>query len=97
MDESRGLLSLQQRPPTAKGLAFLTLEDETGHFNVVLMPEIYEKFRLVIADHPLLEIRGPIERKDQVIHLRAKDIRPLHLQELIPPRLPPALPAGYAG
>jgi DNA polymerase-3 subunit alpha/error-prone DNA polymerase len=90
-----GLLSLQQRPPTAKGLAFLTLEDETALFNVVLMPDIYEKFRLVIADHPLLEISGSIEKKDGVIHIRARDIRPLPINDLLPLKLPPALPASY--
>jgi DNA polymerase-3 subunit alpha/error-prone DNA polymerase len=90
-----GLLSLQQKPPTAKGVAFLTMEDETGNFNSVLMPEIYEKYRLVIGEHSLLEIRGPIESKDSVIHIRAQHIQPLQLKELKPPELPSALPAAY--
>ncbi len=92
-----GLLSLQQRPPTAKGIAFLTLEDEFANFNVVLMPDIYEKFRLVVADYSLLEIRGPVEKKDGVIHVRAQDIRPLNVGELLTPRLPSALPSSYVG
>jgi DNA-directed DNA polymerase III PolC len=92
-----GLLSLQQRPPTAKGIAFLTMEDETNNFNVVLMPDIYEKYRLVVADHPLLEISGPLEIKDGIIHLRAKEIKPLKLKALLPLRLPDALPSTYVG
>ncbi len=40
-----GLMSMRQKPPTAKGLCFITMEDESGFFNLVLMPDIYEKFR----------------------------------------------------
>lgn len=90
-----GLLSLQQRPPTAKGIAFLTLEDETNQFNVVLMPDVYEKYRLVVADYALLEISGPLELKDGVVHVRAKQIRPLQLEKLLLPQLPNALPSSY--
>lgn len=90
-----GLLSLNQRPPTAKGVAFLTLEDETGNFNVVLMPEVYEKYRLVFAEYSLLEIRGQIESKDGIVHIRAQVLEPLNLEQLNAPRLPPTLPASY--
>ncbi|MEO0336104.1 MAG: OB-fold nucleic acid binding domain-containing protein, partial [Pseudomonadota bacterium] len=72
-----GLLCLQQRPPTAKGFAFLTLEDETGSFNIVLMPDIYQKFRLLIADNPLLEVRGKLESIQTVYNIKAEEIRPL--------------------
>jgi DNA polymerase-3 subunit alpha/error-prone DNA polymerase len=85
-----GLLSLLQRPPTANGVAFLTLEDETSSFNVVLMPDIYEKFRLIIGEYSLLEIRGTIEKKEGVIHVRAQQILPLDLRKLEAPKLPSA-------
>lgn len=78
-----GLLSLQQRPPTAKGFAFLTLEDETGFFNIVLMPEVYQKFRLVIADNPLLEIKGTLESIDNVYNIKAEELRPLPVERLL--------------
>jgi len=57
-----GLLTVKQKPPTAGGLAFLTLEDESGFFNLVLMPKIYEKFRLHIQYGSLLAAEGLIER-----------------------------------
>jgi DNA-directed DNA polymerase III PolC len=75
-----GLLSLMQRPPTAKGFCFLTLEDETGCFNVVLLPQIYEAFRLVISSHVLLEIKGHVERQGRVIHIKAAELRALQIE-----------------
>jgi DNA polymerase III alpha subunit len=78
-----GLLSLQQRPPTAKGFAFLTLEDEGGLINVVLMPEIYKQFRLIIVYNPLLDISGTLEMNSGVINLKARHIRPLPVDTLL--------------
>jgi len=78
-----GLLSLQQRPPTAKGFAFLTLEDEGGLINVVLLPEIYKQFRLVIVYNPLLDISGTLEKANGVINLKAKQIRALPVDNLL--------------
>lgn len=78
-----GLLSLQQRPPTAKGFAFLTLEDETGVFNIVLMPKIYEQFRLVIIHHPLLHVYGKLESVSGVLNIKAEVIRPLPADKLL--------------
>src|SRR5262249_33055160 len=75
-----GLLSLVQRPPTAKGFAFLSLEDEAGMFNVVLIPAIYEQFRLTIARHSLLEIIGRLEKAEGVINIRAERILPLKFE-----------------
>ncbi len=78
-----GLLSLQQRPPTAKGFAFLTLEDETGTFNIILMPKIYEQFRLVIIHHPLLHIYGKLQKVAGVINIKAEIVRPLPADKLL--------------
>lgn len=71
-----GLLSIQQKPPTAKGVSFLTLEDEHGFFNVVLMPDVYEKYRLVIPAHPLLEVTGRLEKVNGVINVIAAQVSP---------------------
>jgi DNA-directed DNA polymerase III PolC len=60
-----GLISCKQRPPTAGGLCFLTLEDETGFMNLVLMPDIYEKFRLVFDKALLLAAYTQVERSLQ--------------------------------
>jgi DNA polymerase-3 subunit alpha/error-prone DNA polymerase len=57
-----GLLCAKQRPPTAKGLAFMTLEDETGFLNLVLMPDIYERFRLIADSGKILAAEAMIQR-----------------------------------
>ncbi len=66
-----GLKTLVQKPPTAKGLCFLSLEDETGIFNIVVMPDLYERYRLVIGSSQLLEVRGQIQNRYGVCHVRA--------------------------
>lgn len=78
-----GLLSLQQRPPTAKGFAFLTLEDETGLINVVLMPKVYEEFRLIIINNPLLHICGTLEKVEGVINIKAQIIKALPVEKML--------------
>lgn len=69
-----GLLSLIQKPPTAKGFCFLTIEDETGIFNIVLKPDIYKKFRDVLYSCSLLEIQGTLENVAGVINIKAENI-----------------------
>ena len=69
-----GLLSLLQRPPTAKGFCFLTVEDETGLFNVIVEPQLYEKVRFVLFENPLLKIEGVLEAHQGVLNIRAKKI-----------------------
>jgi DNA polymerase III alpha subunit len=61
-----GLLSVKQKPPTAGGMCFLTLEDETGFFNMALGPEEYEKYRLVIQTGCLIAARACVERSAPV-------------------------------
>lgn len=78
-----GLLSLTQRPPTAKGVAFLTLEDETGLINVVLMPDVYKESRLTLVYHPLLHICGTLEKVQGVINIRAQAIKALPVEKLL--------------
>jgi DNA-directed DNA polymerase III PolC len=55
-----GLLCVKQRPPTAGGLAFLTLEDEEGFFNLTLFAEVYEKYRLLIQGQSILCAQGRV-------------------------------------
>ncbi|MCC7404940.1 MAG: error-prone DNA polymerase [Bdellovibrionales bacterium] len=75
-----GLLSIQQRPPTAKGFAFLTLEDETGFFNIVMTPAIYQAYRLVLLQSPLLEVQGALEKHEGVLNIKALKLCPLPLK-----------------
>lgn len=89
-----GLLSLQQRPPTAKGFAFLTLEDETGAFNIILLPKIYEQFRLTILHHPLLHVCGQLQSVSGVLNIKAELIMPLPAEKLLA-ATPQQLAAGY--
>jgi len=66
-----GLLTMMQKPPTAKGVAFLSLEDETGISNIILMPEVYQRLRLQLQSSPILHLRGRLEARHGVRHLKA--------------------------
>jgi error-prone DNA polymerase len=68
---------VRQRPGTAKGFCFLTLEDETGTSNAVLTPDVFKRFRIPLHTAAILEIAGPIQNVDDVIHVRVRELRPL--------------------
>jgi error-prone DNA polymerase len=72
-----GLVLVRQRPGTAKGVIFLTLEDETGIVNVVVWPKVFEKNRRVVMTAQFLEVRGKIERQGLVIHVVAEKLTDL--------------------
>ena len=67
-----GLVLVRQRPGTAKGVIFLTLEDETGIVNVVVWPKVFAKNRRIVMSAQFLEVHGRIEREGLVIHLVAE-------------------------
>jgi error-prone DNA polymerase len=67
-----GLVLVRQRPGTAKGVIFLTLEDETGIVNVVVWPKVFARNRRVVMSAQFLEVYGRIEREGLVIHLIAE-------------------------
>jgi error-prone DNA polymerase len=69
-----GLLTMMQKPPTAKGVAFLSLEDETGISNIILMPEVYQRLRLQLYASPILHLRGRLEARHGVRHLKASEL-----------------------
>jgi error-prone DNA polymerase len=60
---------IRQRPGSAKGVCFITIEDETGVANLVIWPDMMEKYRKVIMGARLMEVRGRVETDDQVIHV----------------------------
>jgi DNA-directed RNA polymerase len=75
-----GLVILRQRPGTAKGVIFITLEDETGVVNVIVWRNIYERFRRAVVAGRLLCVTGRMQRAHNVTHVLAEqieDISPL--------------------
>ena len=72
-----GLVITRQRPGTASGVIFLTLEDETGVSNVVVWPKVYERFRRIVMGGRLLRVKGYLQREGIVVHLIAQEIEDL--------------------
>jgi error-prone DNA polymerase len=70
-----GLVLVRQRPSTAKGTMFLTIEDESGSANVIVRPEVYDRFRRAIRASSAVIVRGRIERRDGVSHLLARSVQ----------------------
>jgi error-prone DNA polymerase len=68
-----GVIVARQRPPTAKGTAFLALEDEGGLVNVVLKPEVYEAHRKVLRS-PFVVVEGKLQRRGQAISVLARKV-----------------------
>ena len=66
-----GVVLIRQRPGSAKGVTFITLEDETGVVNLVVWPDLKEKLRKVVMGARLIEVRGRVEYDDEVIHVIA--------------------------
>jgi error-prone DNA polymerase len=75
-----GLVICRQRPGTAKGFVFLTLEDETGMVNVVVRPKLFERDALVISRTPLLLVRGLLQVEERVVNVRAESFRALRVE-----------------
>jgi error-prone DNA polymerase len=78
-----GNVICRQRPGTAKGFVFISLEDETGVSNAIVDPDLFEHFRLVITEEAFLLIEGEVQNSDNVILIKARDIRPLAHEQLI--------------
>ncbi|MFN4112448.1 MAG: error-prone DNA polymerase [Sphingomonadaceae bacterium] len=74
MVQVAGVVLVRQRPGSAKGVCFITLEDETGVVNLVIWPDLMEKQRKVIMGARLMEVRGRVEYDDEVIHVIAQHL-----------------------
>ena len=72
-----GLVICRQRPGTAKGFVFLTLEDETGLVNVVVTPKRFERQAMLISTSPLLLVRGVLQVESHVVNVRGAVFRAL--------------------
>ena len=90
-----GLVLVRQRPGTAKGVIFLTLEDETGVVNIVVWAKIYERFRRQIIAGRLLRVTGRVQRDSGVTHVVAEHVEDLsHLLDQLALGVPPLDPIG---
>jgi len=78
-----GMVITRQRPGTAKGFVFLTLEDETGLINVIVNPAIFERNRRLVRSAPALIIEGTLQREQGCIDLLAKRFWPLDTGDVI--------------
>jgi error-prone DNA polymerase len=72
-----GSVIVRQRPGTAKGFVFLSLEDETGIANVIVTPGLFTRYRLVLVTAPMLLVEGILQSQDGVISVRAYRVTPL--------------------
>jgi error-prone DNA polymerase len=72
-----GWVIVRQRPGTAKGFVFLTLEDETGVSNIIVTPQLFDRYRNELVSHPFLLIEGLLQNQDDVVSVKASRIEPL--------------------
>jgi error-prone DNA polymerase len=75
-----GLVLVRQRPGTASGVIFATLEDETGIANIIVWPKIFERYRSIVLGARLLSVSGRLQSEQNVIHIvaeRLEDLTPL--------------------
>jgi error-prone DNA polymerase len=69
-----GMVITRQRPGTAKGFVFLTLEDETGISNIIIRPDLFDRERMVVVGKPFLIVDGVLQHQDGVLSVRAERI-----------------------
>ncbi len=75
--EIAGQVVSRQRPPTVRGMTFIALSDETGLVNVAIPPAVYDRDRVAARDETLIRVRGVVERRGEVLTLRALRVTPL--------------------
>ena len=72
-----GAVIVRQRPGTAKGFVFLSLEDETGIANAIIVPDLYQQNRAMIVREPFLLVEGTLQNQDGVVSVKAERLVPL--------------------
>ena len=77
-----GCVIARQRPGTAKGFVFLSLEDETGIANIILTPDLFERERLTVTRHRFLLVQGLLQNNDGIVHVKATTMAPLQMPEV---------------
>jgi error-prone DNA polymerase len=76
-----GAVIARQRPGTAKGFVFLSLEDETGIANAIVTPAVYEEFKQVVVYEKFLLIEGELQNQENVISVKARTIHRLEISK----------------
>jgi error-prone DNA polymerase len=71
-----GAVITRQRPGTAKGVVFITLEDETGVANLIVWPDFFQDNRVVVMSEPFLMAEGVVQKQDGVIHVKVEQLKP---------------------
>jgi error-prone DNA polymerase len=74
-----GIVTIRQRPGSANGVIFITIEDEVGQANVIVWPRLVEQHLKIVLGARLLGVKGPVQREGEVIHVLAE-----HLADLTP-------------
>jgi error-prone DNA polymerase len=74
-----GCVITRQRPGTAKGIIFMTLEDETGTSRVIISPDFYNQNRMVVLNERFVLVSGVVQNQDNIVHLKARRIQPLSI------------------
>ena len=69
-----GIVLVRQRPDSARGVLFVTLEDETGHANLIVWPSVFERQRRLILSATMIACRGKMQQESGVIHVIADEI-----------------------
>ena len=80
-----GCVITRQRPGTAKGLIFMTLEDETGTSRVIISPDFYDQNRMVVLNERFVLVSGIVQNQDNIVHLKARSIQPLSISAATTP------------
>ncbi|PYU22484.1 MAG: error-prone DNA polymerase [Acidobacteria bacterium] len=79
-----GSVIARQRPGTAKGFVFLSLEDETGIANAIITPQLFERSHVVIVHQQFLVIEGKLQNQENVVSVKAASVRPLNITQAQP-------------
>ena len=85
-----GCVVCRQMPGTAKGHVFITLEDEYGLINVILRPQVYDKYRQIARLEPVIIVEGTLQKHDGIVNIVAQQLRPIqdHQDKELPPPMP---------
>jgi error-prone DNA polymerase len=82
-----GSVIARQRPSTAKGVLFISLEDETGISNVIVPVKVLERHRMACVSEPFIEVEGRVQSAHRVVNVRAENIQPMRATAPVSPAL----------
>ena len=72
--QTAGIVLVRQRPGSASGVCFVTLEDETGIANLVIWPNVFERFRAIVMGARIMVVKGRVQTGDNVTHIVAEQL-----------------------